>query len=73
MKKEKTSLLRSDSFQTLLSSLACILGGLILGYLVLLVIEPILLYKYLSDIHKFHQMASYKLLHKMYPLLVRHL
>ena len=40
MKKEKTSLLRSDSFQTLLSSLACILGGLILGYLVLLVIEP---------------------------------
>ena len=40
MKKEKTSLLRSDSFQTLLSSLACILGGLILGYLVLLIIEP---------------------------------
>ena len=40
MKKEKTSLLRSDSFQTLLSSLVCILGGLILGYLVLLIIEP---------------------------------
>ena len=40
MKKEKTSLLRSDGVQTLLSSLACILGGLILGYLVLLVIEP---------------------------------
>ena len=38
MNKEKTSLLRSDGFQTLLSSLACILGGLILGYLVLLVI-----------------------------------
>ena len=40
MKKEKTSLIRSDSFQTLLSSLACILGGLIVGYLVLLIIEP---------------------------------
>ena len=40
MKKEKTSLIRSDGFQTLLSSLACILGGLIVGYIVLLVIEP---------------------------------
>ena len=34
------SLIRKDSFQTLLSSLICILGGLIVGYLVLLVIEP---------------------------------
>ena len=40
MKNENTSLLRQDSFQTLLASLVCILGGLIVGYLVLLVIEP---------------------------------
>ena len=40
MKKERSSLLRSDGFQTLLSSLVCILGGLIVGYLVLLLIEP---------------------------------
>ena len=40
MKKENTSLLRRDSFQTLLSSLICVLGGLIVGYLVLLFIEP---------------------------------
>ena len=38
--KEKKSLIRNDSFQTLLSSLACILGGLVVGYLVLLIIEP---------------------------------
>lgn len=40
MKKERTSLLQHDGFQTLLSSLMCILGGLIVGYLVLLIIEP---------------------------------
>ena len=40
MKKERTSLLRQDSFQTLLASLVCILGGIVVGYLVLLVIEP---------------------------------
>ena len=40
MKTEKTSLIRKDSFQTILASLACILGGLIVGYLVLLLIEP---------------------------------
>ena len=38
--KQKNSLLRHDGFQTLLSSLVCILGGLIIGYLVLLIIEP---------------------------------
>ena len=38
--KEKKSLLRNDSFQTLLSSLVCILGGIVVGYLVLLIIEP---------------------------------
>ncbi|MBQ2927771.1 MAG: ABC transporter permease [Oscillospiraceae bacterium] len=40
MKNEKTSLIRQDGFQTLLASLACILGGLVVGYLVLLLIEP---------------------------------
>ena len=40
MKQKFESLIRKDSFQTLLSSLICILGGLIVGYLVLLVIEP---------------------------------
>ena len=38
--KEKKSLLKNDSFQTLLSSLICILGGIVVGYLVLLIIEP---------------------------------
>ena len=38
--KQKNTLLRHDGFQTLLSSLMCILGGLIIGYLVLLIIEP---------------------------------
>ena len=40
MKKPNTSLLRNDGVQTLISSLLCILGGLIVGYLVLLMIEP---------------------------------
>ena len=40
MKNEKQSLIRSESFQTLLASLACILGGLLAGYLALLIIEP---------------------------------
>ncbi|MBO5868477.1 MAG: ABC transporter permease, partial [Oscillospiraceae bacterium] len=40
MKKEKTSLLQSDGLQTLLSSLLCIIIGLVIGYLVLLIIEP---------------------------------
>ena len=40
MKNEKTPLIRRDGFQTLLASLACILGGLIVGYFVLLIIEP---------------------------------
>ena len=38
--KERKSLISNDSFQTLLSSLVCILGGLVIGYLVLLIIEP---------------------------------
>ena len=40
MKKEKTSLIRDDGFQTLLASLACVLGGIIVGFLALLIIEP---------------------------------
>ena len=40
MKNNKTSLIRKDGFQTLLASLVCILGGLFVGYLVLLIIEP---------------------------------
>ena len=40
MKKSVSSLLRKDGFQTLLASLVCILGGLIVGWLVLLAIEP---------------------------------
>ena len=40
MKKEHESLIRKDGFQTLLASLVCILGGLIVGYVVLLIIEP---------------------------------
>lgn len=40
MKKEKTPLIRQEGFQTMLSSLICVLGGLIIGYIVLLLIEP---------------------------------
>ena len=40
MKKEKTSLIRDDGFQTLLASLACVLGGIVVGFLALLIIEP---------------------------------
>ncbi len=38
--KNKSSLLRQDSFQTLLASLVCVLGGLVVGFIVLLLIEP---------------------------------
>ncbi len=42
MKKKWTpaTLLRKDGFQTLLASLLCVLGGLFMGYIVLLIIEP---------------------------------
>ena len=40
MKNKMSKLIREDSFQTLLASLVCILGGLLVGYLVLLIIEP---------------------------------
>lgn len=39
-KKEKRSLLRNGAFQSLLASLACILIGLLVGYIVLLLINP---------------------------------
>ena len=38
--KQKRSLIRNDGFQSLLASLLCILVGLLIGYLVLLIIEP---------------------------------
>ena len=40
MKNKISELIRKDGFQTLLASLICILGGLVVGYLVLLIIEP---------------------------------
>ena len=40
MKNNKTSLLRNEGLRTLLSSLICIIGGLLLGFVVLLIIEP---------------------------------
>ncbi|MEF2838873.1 MAG: ABC transporter permease [Oscillospiraceae bacterium] len=40
MKNQKNSLIRSDGFQTLLASLICILGGILVGYIALLIIEP---------------------------------
>lgn len=40
VKHEKKSLIRSDGFQTLLASLVCILGGILVGYIALLIIEP---------------------------------
>ena len=40
MKNQKTSLIRSDGFQTFLASLICILGGILVGYIALLIIEP---------------------------------
>ena len=40
MKKEKTSLLRSNAVQSLITSLLCILLGLLIGYIVLLIINP---------------------------------
>lgn len=40
MKQPKTSLIRREGVQTFLASVLCILGGLLAGFLVLLVIEP---------------------------------
>ena len=40
MKKKHSSILRLEGVQTLLASLLCILGGLLVGFIVLLLIEP---------------------------------
>lgn len=40
MNTEKKSLIRHDGFQTLLASLVCVLGGVLVGYIALLIIEP---------------------------------
>ena len=40
MKKTNNSLIRQEGVQTLLASLLCILGGFLIGFLVLLIIEP---------------------------------
>ena len=40
MKKKHSSILRYEGVQTLLASLLCILGGLLIGFIVLLIIEP---------------------------------
>ena len=40
MKKNNKSLLSNQSFQTLLASLVCIVAGLLIGYIVLLIINP---------------------------------
>ena len=57
--KEKNSLLKNPSFQAILSSLLCIVLGLLIGYIVLMIINPsgagesiktILSYEILSDL-----------------------
>ena len=40
MNKKRGSILRFEGVQTLLASLLCILGGLFIGFIVLLIIEP---------------------------------
>ena len=40
MKQNRESLIRKESVQTLLASLLCVLGGLLVGFIVLLIIEP---------------------------------
>ena len=39
--KEKKSLIKNPSFQTILTSLLCIVLGLLIGYIVLLIINPV--------------------------------
>ena len=52
MKKDKIALLRKDGVQTLIASLACILGGLVVGYIALLIIEPSGAFKAIVDLMK---------------------
>ena len=52
MKKDKIALLRKDGVQTLIASLVCILGGLLAGYIALLIIEPSGASKAILDVMK---------------------
>jgi len=52
VKKDKIALLRKDGVQTLIASLACILGGLVVGYIALLIIEPSGAFKAIVDVMK---------------------
>jgi len=52
VKKDKIALLRKDGVQTLIASLACILGGLVVGYIALLIIEPSGAFKAITDVMK---------------------
>ena len=52
VKKDEITLLRKDSVQTLIASLACILGGLLVGYIALLIIEPGGALKAITDLMK---------------------
>jgi len=52
VKKDKIALLRKDGVQTLIASLACILGGLVVGYIALLIIEPSGAFKAIVDLMK---------------------
>ena len=38
--KKKESILRNNAFQTIIASLLCIVIGLLIGYIVLLIINP---------------------------------
>ena len=38
--KKKESILRNNGFQTIIASLLCIIIGLLIGYIVLLIINP---------------------------------
>ena len=51
-KKEKKSILRNGGVQTLLASLLCILLGLLVGYIVLLIINPAGAWKAMTSILK---------------------
>ena len=62
MKKKHSSILRLEGVQTLLASLLCILGGLLVGFIVLLLIEPSGAWKAITSVLKsFFRYPSAKL------------
>ena len=62
MKKKHSSILRLEGVQTLLASLLCILGGLLAGFIVLLLIEPSGAWKAITSVLKsFFRYPSAKL------------